>query len=36
MTVMWSIYLLNAVYGFVMWSRMSKRTNNNKEEKINL
>lgn len=24
MTVMWSIYLINAVYGFVMWSRMSK------------
>ena len=24
MTVMWSIYLLNAVYGLVTWSRMSR------------
>lgn len=24
MTVMWAIYLMNAVYGFVMWSKMSK------------
>ena len=24
MTVMWSIYLINAIYGLIMWSRMSK------------
>ena len=26
MTVMWSIYLINAVYGLIMWSRMSRAT----------
>ena len=26
MTVMWSIYLINAIYGLIMWSKMSKRT----------
>ena len=26
MTVMWAIYLINAVYGLVMWSRMSRGT----------
>lgn len=25
MTVMWTVYLINAVYGFVMWSKMSQR-----------
>lgn len=24
MTVMWAIYLMNAIYGFIMWSKMSK------------
>ena len=24
MTAMWAIYLINAVYGFIMWSRMSR------------
>ena len=24
MIVMWSIYLINAIYGFVMWTKMSK------------
>ena len=27
MTAMWAIYLMNAVYGYVMWTKMSKRTN---------
>ena len=26
MTVMWSIYLINAIYGLIMWSKMSKTT----------
>lgn len=28
MTAMWSIYLINAVYGFVMWSKMSAQDKN--------
>ncbi len=27
MTVMWSVYLVNAVYGFVTWSKMSREKN---------
>ena len=26
MTVMWAIYLINAVYGWVMWTKMSRGT----------
>jgi len=26
MTVMWAIYLINAVYGWVMWTKMSRET----------
>lgn len=26
MTVMWAIYLMNAVYGLIMWTKMSKNT----------
>ena len=25
MTTMWAVYLVNAVYGYINWSRMSKR-----------
>ena len=24
MTVMWAIYLINAVYGWIMWTKMSR------------
>ena len=24
MTVMWAIYLVNAVYGLIMWTKMSR------------
>ena len=30
MTVMWAIYLINAIYGWIMWTKMSR--NNGREE----
>ena len=32
MTIMWAIYLINAVYGLIMWTKMSRRTG--KEETV--
>ena len=32
MTIMWAIYLINAVYGLIMWTKMSR--DNGKEETV--
>lgn len=32
MTTMWAVYLINAIYGFVNWTKMSRQQAENKEE----